>query len=119
MYTGYAEFYKCGAADTLVKKRGRVVDIGFESLPLGILGECDIACGTGYLDSGDIVVLCSDGVRPEDYYDIRQSLKKFKGGSVKVFTEKFTEEVRKKQPEKNDDMTVLTLVLTKNGENDV
>ena len=119
LYTGYAEFYKCGAADTLVKKRGRVVDIGFESLPLGILGECDIACGTGYLDSGDIVVLCSDGVRPEDYYDIRQSLKKFKGGSVKVFTEKFTEEVRKKQPEKNDDMTVLTLVLTKNGENDV
>lgn len=114
LYTGYAEFYKCGASDTLVKKRGKVVDVGFQSLPLGILGECDIGCGTGYLDSGDVIVLCSDGVRSEDYYEIRQCVKKFSGGSVKDFTAKLADSVRKKQPEKNDDMTLITLVVTKN-----
>lgn len=114
LYTGYAEFYKCGASDTLVKKRGKVVDVGFQSLPLGILGECDIGCGTGYLDSGDVVVLCSDGVRLEDYYEIRQSVKKFGGGSVKDFTSNLADSVRKKQPEKKDDMTLITLVVTKN-----
>ncbi len=114
LYTGYAEFYKCGAADTLVKKRGKVVDIGFQSLPLGILGECDIGCGTGYLDSGDVIVLCSDGVRNEDYYEIRQSVKKFSGGSVKDFCKNLADSIRKKQPEKNDDMTMITLVVTKN-----
>ena len=114
LYTGYAEFYKCGASDTLVKKHGKAVSVGFESLPLGILGECDIGCGTGYLDSGDVVVLCSDGVRSEDYYDIRHSVKKFNGGSVRDFTVELAESIRKKQPEKNDDMTIITLAITKN-----
>lgn len=114
LYTGYTEFYKCGASDTLVKKRGRVVDVGFQSMPLGILGECDIGCGTGYLDYGDVVIMCSDGVRSEDYYEIRQSVKAFRGGSVKDFCENLGASVRKKQPEKNDDMTIITLALTKN-----
>ncbi len=114
LYTGYAEFYKCGASDTIVKKRGKVVNVGFQSLPLGILGECDIGCGTGYLDSGDVIILCSDGVRDEDYYEIRQNIKKFNGGSVKDFTLNIADSVRRKQPEKNDDMTLITLVITKN-----
>lgn len=114
LYTGHSEFYKCGAAETLVKRHGKVLNIGFESMPLGILRESDVGYGTGYLDKGDTVVLCSDGVRPEDYYDIRQGLKGFSGGSVKDFTGELCSKIRKKQPEKNDDMTVLTLVLTEN-----
>ncbi len=114
LYTGYTEYYKCGASATLVKKRGKVVDVGFESLPLGILSECDIGCGAGYLDTGDVIVLCSDGVRVEDYYEIRQAVKKFNGGSVKDFNVMLADSIRKKQPEKNDDMTLITLVVTKN-----
>ncbi len=115
LYTGHSEFYKCGASETLVKRRGKVLNIGFESMPLGILRESDVGYGTGYLDKGDVVVLCSDGVRPEDYYDIRHDLKSFSGGSVKDFTYELCKKIRKKQPEKNDDMTVLTLVLTDNS----
>ena len=114
LYTGHTELYKCGAADTLVKKGGKIVSVGFQSLPLGILGECDIRCGTGYLDSGDVVLLCSDGVRMEDYYDIRRSMKHFNGGSVKDFCNSIGEEIRKNQPEKKDDMTIIALALTKN-----
>lgn len=114
LYTGHCEFYKCGASDTLVKKKGRIVTIGFDSMPLGILPETDIGTGSGTLDSGDIVMMCTDGVREEDYYDLRQGLKVFSEGEVRKFTNEISAVIRKKQPEKNDDMTIMTLVFMKN-----
>lgn len=114
LYTGHCEFYKCGASDTLVKRRGKIVNIGFDSMPLGILSNIEVSSGSGTLDSGDIVVLCTDGVREEDYYDLRNALKVFSEGNVRNFTSEICEVIRRKQPEKNDDMTVLTLVVTKN-----
>lgn len=114
LYTGHCEFYKCGATDTLVKKKGKIVTIGFDSLPLGILSNTDMGTGSGVLDSGDIIVMCTDGVREEDYYELRQALKVFTEGDVRKFTNEISTIIRKKQPEKNDDMTVMTLVLTKN-----
>ncbi len=114
LYTGHCEFYKCGASDTLVKKKGKIVTVGFDSMPLGILSNTDIGTGSGSLDSGDIVIMCSDGIREEDYYELRQGLKVFTEGDVRKFTNEISEIVRKKQPEKNDDMTVMTLVLMKN-----
>jgi stage II sporulation protein E len=114
LYTGHCEFYKCGATDTLVKKKGKIVTIGFDSMPLGILPGTDIGTGSGTLDSGDIVIICTDGVREEDYYELRQALKVFREGDVRKFTNEISAIIRKKQPEKNDDMTIMTLVLTKN-----
>ena len=58
--------------------------------------------------------MCTDGVREEDYYELRQALKVFTEGDVRKFTNEISTIIRKKQPEKNDDMTVMTLVLTKN-----
>lgn len=114
LYTGHCEFYKCGATDTLVKKKGRIATIGFDSMPLGILSGVEVKSGSGSLDSGDIIVMCSDGVREEDYYELRQGLKVFSEGDVRKFTNEISTVIRNKQPEKNDDMTVLTLVLMKN-----
>ncbi len=114
LYTGHCEFYKCGAADSLVKKHNKIVNIGFSTMPLGILSECDIKNGGGSLSDGDVIVMCSDGVREEDYYPLRKELKGFGGGSVRNFTTSVSELIRRNQPPKNDDMTVLTLALTKN-----
>ncbi len=114
LYTGHCEFYKCGATDTLVKRKGKIVTIGFDSLPLGILNNVEITSGSGNLDSGDIMMMCTDGVREEDYYDLRQGLKVFSEGDVRKFTEEISGIIRNKQPQKNDDMTVLTLVIMKN-----
>jgi hypothetical protein len=58
--------------------------------------------------------MCTDGVREEDYYDLRQGLKVFSEGDVRKFTEEISGISRNKQPQKNDDMTVLTLVVMKN-----
>ena len=114
LFTGRAEFYKCGAADTVVKRNGKIVDVGFCSLPLGILGNCEIGSGNGTLSCGDIIVMHSDGVREDDEPYLKKQLKKFDNGNVRNFTAELCENIRRSQPEKNDDMTVLTLAVTKN-----
>ncbi len=114
LYTGRGEFYKCGAQDSVVKRKGKPINIGFDSLPLGIINNVEISCGNGMLSPGDVVVLCSDGVREEDFYILRNELKNFSGGNVRNFTTDLCETIRRNQPEKNDDMTMLTIAIAKN-----
>ncbi len=114
LYTGRGEFYKCGAADTVVKRKGKPINIGFDSLPLGILSNIEISNGNGMLSVGDVVVMCSDGVREEDYYTLRNELKSFSGGNVRKFTDELCKTIRKNQPEKNDDVTMLTIAIAEN-----
>lgn len=112
LYTGRGEFYKCGAANSMVKRKGRVTEISLSALPLGIVKETEAAFGSGMLNTGDVVVLCSDGVREEDYYLVRKAIKKFNNGNVRNFTQELCEEIRRYQPNKNDDMTMLTIAIT-------
>jgi stage II sporulation protein E len=112
MYTGRSEFYKCGAANSMVKRKGRITDVSLASLPLGIIKDTEPAFGNGMLGVGDVVVLCSDGVREEDYYQVRKELKSFNKGNVRDFTRNLCEEIRKNQPSRNDDMTMITIAIT-------
>lgn len=114
MFTGYVEFYKCGASNTVVRKKGRIIDVGFSSLPMGILSDSEISCGSGNLGIGDVLVMSSDGVREEDMSFLQKELKGFSGGNVRSFTTELCENIRRLQPEKQDDLTVLTLAITKN-----
>lgn len=114
LFTGGVEFYKCGAADTIVKRNGKITDISFCSLPLGIINESDIGSTNGGLGVSDIIVMCSDGVRQEDLSYLKQSLKDFDKGSVRDFTTEMGENIRQVQTEKKDDMTLLTLAIIKN-----
>ncbi|MBR4286919.1 MAG: SpoIIE family protein phosphatase [Clostridia bacterium] len=114
LFTGRAEFYKCGASDTVVKRNGKITDVGFCSVPLGILGNVETGTGSGMLGNGDIILMHSDGVREEDEAYLKKQLKKFSNGNVRNFTTELCENIRRTQPEKNDDMTVLTLAVTKN-----
>ncbi len=114
LFTGRTEFYKCGASDTVVKRNGKITDIGFCSVPLGILGDVQAGKGSGMLGNGDIILMHSDGVREEDGEYLKKQLKKFNNGNVRNFTGELCENIRRSQPEKNDDMTVLTLAVTVN-----
>lgn len=111
--TGRVEFYKCGAQDTLVKRHGKICNIGFDSLPLGILGDIELSSGSGTIDLGDIIIMSSDGVREEDLWQLRNALKVFNNGDVSKFTEDIAGIIRRSQPEKNDDFTMLTLAISK------
>lgn len=114
LFTGHTEFYKCGAADSVVKKNNKLINISFSSLPLGIISNTEVSCGTGTLGVGDSVIMFSDGVREEDLPFLKKSLKSFTGGNIRSFTSELCENIRRYQTEKNDDLTVITLVLTKN-----
>ena len=61
-----------------------------------------------------VLVLSSDGVREDDMPFLQNELKGFSGGNVRGFTTELCENVRRLQPEKQDDLTVLTLAITKN-----
>ncbi len=114
LFTGRVEFYKCGAANTVVRKNGKIYDVGFSSLPLGILSNTEISCGSGNLGFGDVMVMSSDGVREEDMPFLQKELKRFFGGNVRGFTTELCENIRRLQPGKQDDLTVLTLAIIKN-----
>lgn len=113
-FTGAAEFYKYGAAESFVRKNGRVVTVGKPSLPLGILplGESETVCGT--VGSGDVIVMASDGVRPEDRDVVRAETRALRDDSVRAFSENLCELLRRYQPPKNDDLTIVTLAVLRN-----
>ena len=114
LFTGFVEFYKSGAADTVVRKNKRIHYINSPSLPLGILKDTEISTGNGTLSSGDVIIMASDGVREEDYSIIENELRYFNGEKVQKFNENLARKIREQQPEKNDDLTLITLVVTKN-----
>ena len=114
LFTGHIEFYKCGASNTVVRKNGKIIEVGFSSLPMGILNDIEISCGTGTLSFGDVLVMSSDGVREEDFPFLQKEIKRFSDGNVRVFTNELCESIRRLQPPKQDDLTILTLAVTRN-----
>ena len=58
--------------------------------------------------------MSSDGVREEDKPVLQKALKSFSGGNVRKFTTEICEKIRGIQPGKQDDLTMLTLVISEN-----
>ena len=112
LYTGHIDFYKCGASSTFVKKQGKILEVNSPSLPLGIIKDAESSNGTGTLFSGDVFVMFSDGVREEDYPLIKAELKAFNGGNVREFTNRLADMIKENQPERNDDITIVTVAIT-------
>lgn len=66
LYTGEAEFYKAGAAISIIRSDREIFVVEESSLPLGILREVSFAKTKVTLKSGDIVLLVSDGITAGD-----------------------------------------------------
>ena len=62
LYMGTIEFIKSGACPTYIKNNKKVQIIKSNSLPAGIMGETDIQTFDKDIVSGDILVMCSDGI---------------------------------------------------------
>ena len=62
LYTGKAEFYKVGAAYSLIKRAGYVEKIPSISLPLGLFHEMEIGKQEKKLLEEDYVIMFSDGI---------------------------------------------------------
>ena len=62
LYTGTCEFVKAGASVTFVKRAEGVEKITSSTLPIGVLQELEIDSQTLKLESGDFVIMVTDGV---------------------------------------------------------
>jgi stage II sporulation protein E len=62
LYKGTIEFLKSGACPTYVKNKNRVQIIKSNSLPAGIVNESKFQTFEKDIVSGDIMLMCSDGI---------------------------------------------------------
>lgn len=62
LYTGNCDFYKIGAATTFIKRGEEVKCISSATLPVGIFHQIEIEKSSMQLQTGDFVILVTDGV---------------------------------------------------------
>lgn len=62
LYTGEAQMYKIGSAQTLLLNAGEVKTISSSSLPVGILSDIQLDKKTVMLKEGDVILMMSDGI---------------------------------------------------------
>lgn len=62
LYTGNCDFYKIGAATTFIKRGEEVECISSATLPVGIFHQIEIEKSSMQLQTGDFVILVTDGV---------------------------------------------------------
>lgn len=62
LYKGNIEFIKSGACPTYIKNKKKVQMVKSNSLPTGITEESSIQTFDKDIESGDIMVMCSDGI---------------------------------------------------------
>ena len=62
LYEGACEFVKAGVAATFLKRQGEVEIIRSATLPIGVLQDIEIDTETRRLESGDYVIMVTDGV---------------------------------------------------------
>lgn len=62
LYSGECEFVKAGAATTYIKRGKEVEKIHSVTLPIGVIQDIEIETVTKKLESGDFVVMVTDGV---------------------------------------------------------
>lgn len=62
LYVGTIELIKSGACPTYIKNKNKVKIIKSNSLPAGIMDETDIQTFDKDICSGDIMIMCTDGI---------------------------------------------------------
>lgn len=62
LYKGNIEFIKSGACPTYIKNKKSVQIVKSNSLPTGIVGENNLQTFDRDISSGDIMLMCSDGI---------------------------------------------------------
>ena len=62
LYNGTCEFVKAGASTTFIKRKDKVETINSATLPVGVIRELELEPVEKKLESGDFVIMVTDGV---------------------------------------------------------
>ena len=117
LFSGRMESLKAGAAVSLLKGGGRVSRIERSSLPVGILRDIAFERSVDTLADGDILLLLSDGITAEGVGWAEEMLRDYdpREKDLNRLAEDMVIEARRRQAgEREDDVTVLALMLGRN-----
>lgn len=115
LYTGEAEFYKAGAAISLIRSDREIFVIEESSLPLGILREVKYSKTAFSLKHGDIVLMVSDGITAEDCGWINDELLSWSTNNMDDLACHIVELAALRQDRfTGDDLTAVAVKLVKN-----
>ncbi len=112
LYTCEAAFIKSGAAPSYLKRDSSIFRIRSKTAPLGLFPTVDAERIKVSVESGDYIIMLSDGVAAESEGWLPEVLSKPAPKSVKEFAEKILSCARKHSPA-SDDMTVLVTRIIK------
>lgn len=114
LFTGETEFRKAGAAGTVLKRGKRIEFIESSSMPAGIMPDVEFALTKKNLESGDLIVMISDGVianGSEWLLDFIEDMDE--ETEPNDLAEKIADKARAKRTDGHeDDVSVLVLSLT-------
>ena len=113
LYSGECELLKVGASTTFVKRQDWVESVTSTSLPLGMLQNIDYECTKKKLNSGDFIIMISDGVldalpgrNSQDM--MKELILQIKTSNARDMARKLLEQVLSYQQSRaSDDMTIL------------
>ena len=103
LFNGKADFYKMGAAPTLILRDGKAYEVFCKSLPAGVMEEPHAEHRSCRLREGDIVLMLSDGV--EITHEILKYCQQAKGKNLSELCEEILR-LADADGKAADDMTV-------------
>lgn len=113
--TGKMKFYKIGAATTFIKRKDRVETLTVSAMPMGIVDGLKIDYVTVNLNSGDEVIMISDGVTDSRREDLsmdwlRQAIGEIRSRDPQTMCDLIINRaVENYGLKEKDDLTVLTV----------
>ena len=115
LFSGEARIFKYGAAPSYIKRGAEISRIDCDTLAAGLSvdGMKEPDCSRFLLNEGSFVIIASDGVATAiDDTWLREAAAEYPGDSARELSMKLLDEAVKKYG-KDDDMTVLSILLEK------
>ena len=110
LFTGKTRLRKAGAAGSVLRKRRRAEYLEAKSVPVGILPEIRFAQSEKQMDSGDILVLVSDGVTAAGTEWLCDLIENFGSDDVQALAEQIVDRaVRDRTDGREDDVSAVVL----------
>lgn len=115
MFTAKTEFIKAGANTTYIKTDGCIKKISSDTLPIGIIKSTKAETNEYQAKNGDIIILISDGIHNATDNWFEQYILNMHEDNPRLIAKLLADEAER-QKKQDDDMTVVVLKITKNGE---
>lgn len=113
-YSGKATFYKSGAAISFIRRGNEIRTVSISSLPVGIIRNVAPSEETVTLESGDIVLLVSDGVTANDCAWINDELLSWSTNSMDDLARHITSlALLRSDKATRDDITAVAVKISK------